>query len=296
MITRTGVEQTVPVRLASPLDLDRSAGFLLRNGDDLMDRWDGRRLVRLIRIGTASIPLAMRSTGTLTEPELTVTAPADSHPDVVTTAVRDQFAPVPDSWPALLAADRWLAERDAAVPGVRLLGLTDPLYSLVRSITAQQVNLKFANRIRARLAEAFGRAHHVDGTTVLGLDADRLAGADMARLREMQLSERKASYLITAAQASTAGLLDPAALGRLDDEDFLRVLTGMRGIGRWTAEWFGVRVLYRPFLVAGDVALRKAVGRLYDIGMPSEAEVRLRAAHWGAATHVAAQLVLETCL
>lgn len=289
--------RTFRVRPAGPLDLARSVEFLRRNGDDLMDRWDGARLVRLLRVGGLPVPVVQRSTGDVSAPELTVTAPVVDgvDPAALSAAVAGQFAPVPAQWAGLLRRDRRLAALAAATPGVRVLGLTDPLYSLVRSITAQQVNLRFATRIRARLAEAYAPRHPVADTYVRGLDADALAGAAVADLRAMQLSERKASYLIGAAGASLAGLLDPAVLAPLPDEEFLARLTAVRGIGRWTAEWFGVRVLFRPFLVAGDVALRKAISRLYGLGRLTEADARELVAHWGAATHVAAQLVLETC-
>ena len=76
----------------------------------------------------------------------------------------------------------------------------------------------------------------------------------------------------------------------MPDEDLIAHLTQIRGIGRWSAEWFLARTLGRPRVVAGDLGVRKAVGRMYLGGaMPSEDEVRRLTAHWGAsATHVQA--------
>jgi DNA-3-methyladenine glycosylase II len=53
------------------------------------------------------------------------------------------------------------------------------------------------------------------------------------------------------------------------------------------------RTLGRPRVVAGDLAVRKAVGRLYNAGMPSENETRHLTTHWGDAAIVAQALALN---
>jgi DNA-3-methyladenine glycosylase II len=216
--------------------------------------------------------------------------------DALRTAAAAQFAVPPPSWAALLGADPALATLSARSPAIRPLSLTDPFYALVRAITAQQVNLKFATTIRARLAQCFGCEYRVDGEPVFALEPQVLAGAAVSALRGLQLSERKASYLIGAAEAVLDGRLDVLAMAALGDEEYLQAMTRLRGVGRWTAEWFAVRVLSRAMVVAGDIMLRKAVGRLYDVATPTEPGVRRLTAHWGTAAHIAQQLVLETCV
>jgi len=72
------------------------------------------------------------------------------------------------------------------------------------------------------------------------------------------------------------------------------VANKVRGIGRWSAEWFLARTLGRPRVVAGDLGVRKAVGRLYGApATPSELEVRRLTAHWGAAATHAQALCLH---
>jgi DNA-3-methyladenine glycosylase II len=72
------------------------------------------------------------------------------------------------------------------------------------------------------------------------------------------------------------------------------VLTKLRGIGKWTAEWFLARGLGRPRVVAGDLGVRKAIGAAYlDGAMPTEDEVRQLTSHWQGAAGVAQQLVLQ---
>ena len=91
---------------------------------------------------------------------------------------------------------------------------------------------------------------------------------------------------------------DPLGFAELDslpDDEVVRRLIAIPGIGRWSAEWYLARTLGRPVVVAGDLGVRKAVGRWYVDGrVPSEDEVRVLTAHWGEAAGVAQQLLLES--
>jgi len=289
---------TLRVPLPGSVDVPASVEFLRRNGDDLMDRWDGDRLIRVLTVEGRRVPVSMRPSGSPDAPELLVTlseeAASGTDSAALRAAVTEQFAACGPAWPLLLREDSALAALVDRSPNIRPLTLTDPLYALVRAITAQQVNLKFATAIRARLSKNFGTAYRVDGETVYALEPEALAGADAAVLRALQLSERKAGYLIEVAGAILDGRLDVAKLAALEPEEYLRTMTAVRGIGRWTADWFAARVLGRAVVVAGDVGLRKAVGILYGAGMPTELQVRRLTAHWGEAAHIAQQFAFES--
>jgi hypothetical protein len=51
---------TMTVEMAGPLDIGASVEFLRRNGDDLMDRWDGTRLVRVLTLNGTRVAVSMR--------------------------------------------------------------------------------------------------------------------------------------------------------------------------------------------------------------------------------------------
>jgi 3-methyladenine DNA glycosylase/8-oxoguanine DNA glycosylase len=160
----------------------------------------------------------------------------------------------------------------AIVP--RLAGLRppvvgDPFEALVGSITAQQVSLRAALAIRARLVHRFGQK----ALRAYGFPKrDVLAGATVPELRSLGFSERKAEYVIGLARSD----LDLKALADLSDEDAKARLTALPGIGEWTADWFLARHLARPDAwPAGDLGLRKAVGRFVLGGRdPSVDETR----------------------
>ena len=288
---------TVSIALTSPLDIAGSLGGLQRWGDDLIDRWDGERWLRALRIARRSVPAVARAAGSIASPVLVVTA-ASSDLAVVARVFAASFVAVDaGALATLIAADPAVAAADARFPGIRPLLSNDPLTALVRSISAQQVNLRWAAEIRRRLAVDFGTRHEIDGEAVISLDAAALAGASVERLRALQLTTAKAKSVIAVAQAVLDGGLALEELAALGDEAVIARLTALYGIGRWSAEWFLARSLGRPAVVAGDLGVRKAVGRAYFGGrMPSETEVRTATAHWGAAAGVAQQLLLNTLL
>jgi DNA-3-methyladenine glycosylase II len=178
--------------------------------------------------------------------------------------------------------------------GFRPILHPDLMVALVRCISAQQVNLKWAATVRRRLAERYGRRHEVGGQLVYSLDPDRLARCEIADIRALQFTTSKAEYVINAAHAVARGELDAAQFETLPDDDVITRVTAVRGLGVWSAEWVLARTLGRPRISAGDLGVRKAVGKAYFNGrMPTPEEVRAATAHWGAATALAQELLLH---
>jgi len=72
------------------------------------------------------------------------------------------------------------------------------------------------------------------------------------------------------------------ALSRLPDDEFMAALTAISGIGPWTAQGALLIALQREDVVLpGDLALRKAVQRAYELDhLPSQQEVVAMAEKW----------------
>lgn len=281
--------------LRGPLDVSSSVDIFRRNGDDLIDRWDGTHLVRTAPVGRRSVAYACAVSGTVDAPVLRIAVEDEICREAVERTALDSFVVAPPAlFEGLLGRDPLLARLDALHPGVRPVLQHDLLAALVRCISAQQVNLKWAATTRRRLAEAFGDRHDVAGFHVYSLNAERLAAADPAEIRALQFTSRKAEYIVTVAGEIASGQLSLAAIAGLSDEEAIARLTGIRGIGLWTAEWVLARTLGRPRVVAGDLGVRKAVGLAYlGTPLPTEAEVRRATANWGECAGVAQQLLLH---
>jgi len=150
---------------------------------------------------------------------------------------------------ALLRTDPVLARIIRDHPRIALEPRGEPFHTLARSIVGQQISVKAAASIWARVCVVAPR-----------MRPEEIAGARHARLRACGLSSRKAEYLGDLARRFIDGSVHPLAWERMDDEAVIAELVQVRGIGRWTAEMFLMFNLLRPdVLPLADLGLQKAI-------------------------------------
>ena len=166
--------------------------------------------------------------------------------------------------PAVAAA---LARAGFPQPRIRDRGYA----TLLRIILGQQVSVCAAEAMWARFAAA--AASPAEPAALLALP-DTV-------LRACGFSRQKAAYARALAEAVATGAIDLAALPA-DDEAAIRVLTGLKGIGRWSAEIYLLFAEGRPDVFpAGDLAVRIELGRVLGLdARPSEAAARALAEDW----------------
>jgi DNA-3-methyladenine glycosylase II len=233
-------------------------------------------------------------TGTIEAPAMQVTVAREHDQPAIATRVRTMFVTAPEALTALVAADPVMARLEARYRGVRPVLQFDLWAALIRAISAQQVNLRWAATTRQRLVRAYGQQYALGAYDVFTLPPARLAQASVADLRALQFTTRKAEYIVALAATVAEGQLDLEALRQQPDDVVIQRLTAQRGLGRWSAEWFLARALGRPRVVAGDLGVRKGIAAAYLQGrMPSETEVRHCTSHWGEAAGIAQQLLLH---
>jgi DNA-3-methyladenine glycosylase II len=252
--------------LPGPLDVRTSLEVFRRWGDDLVDRWDGEVLLRTLRSGGEPVAWAATPAGDTGSPRLRVSVDDRAHLEAAVAAGHALFVTAPEAFEGLRARDAAVAAAEARHPGVRGVREPDLLTALVRSISAQQVNLRWAATTRARLVRATGVVRSAGGREVWALDPQRLAETDPAELRALQFTTRKAEYIVGAAAEVSAGRLDLEQLRACGDEEVIERLVAVKGFGRWTAEMFLMFRLHRPdILPAGDLGIVTAIQRLYRL-------------------------------
>ena len=103
---------------------------------------------------------------------------------------------------------------------------------------------------------------------------ESLAGATVATLREMQLSQSKAAYLTGLASSFVKGELSREKLLALPDlESRQKALIAFRGIGIWTANYTLMKTLREPSSIPhGDTGLLTALAKHAVIKERSEVE------------------------
>ena len=159
----------------------------------------------------------------------------------------------------MLGVDRDLTHFDRAAAGIswlepladRMRGVKPPRYptlweACVNAIVFQQISLLAASAIMRRLIVALGRSVESDGVslhTFPTVESFRDAKDDL--LRAAGLSLGKAATLRRVAEAVAAGALDEAMLERRTSADAAALLSGIKGIGPWTASVILLRGLGR---------------------------------------------------
>jgi DNA-3-methyladenine glycosylase II len=286
---------TFSVELPGPIDVASSLESFRRYGEDRIDYWDGSCLVRTVRVGGRSVAYAATAHGDIEQPVFEVEVEDSAAVEIVEHTVRALFVLPPPEFDDLLRRDPTVAELNGRYPGLRPVMQPDLLTALIRSISAQQVNLTWAATTRRRLAERFGTLHRVAGFEIFSFEPERLAAAAVQEIRDLQFTTRKAEYIIGVAAEIAAGSLSTEELAVLPDEEVIARLVALRGIGRWTAEWILARTLARPVVVAGDLGVRKVVGAAYlDKPLPPEDAVRAATEHWGPSALIAQSLLLHS--
>jgi DNA-3-methyladenine glycosylase II len=126
--------------------------------------------------------------------------------------------------------------------------------SLAEAIVYQQLNGKAAVTIFNRFAALAGEPLTPEGILKLSDEQLRSAG----------LSKQKSAYLKDLSAKTSAGQLDFAKLPKLSDEEVIKHLTQVKGIGVWTAQMFLMFSLRRPdVLPTGDYGVQVAIKRYY---------------------------------
>lgn len=125
--------------------------------------------------------------------------------------------------------------------------------SLARIIIGQQLSTKAAETIATRVERAVGA--ELTPASVLALAPETL--------REAGLSRQKISYLQALSQAVASDALPLEQLPRLCDDEVESAITGVKGLGRWSAHMYMMFALGRPDIwPSGDLAVRVGFGRI----------------------------------
>ncbi len=188
---------------------------------------------------------------------------------------------------ASMASDHDMAPLLERFGELRIVRAPDLYEALLVAVIGQQVSVRAAQSIRRRLMQNLGTRLTVDDGSgrenhYLYPTARQLITAGELGLREQGLSRQKSAYLLKIAHRAAAGELDREAFATLSDEEALKRLCEIKGVGCWTAEIALMRGLGRnDVFAAGDLGLQVAVQELRGMRKrPSEKALRKIAERW----------------
>ena len=127
--------------------------------------------------------------------------------------------------------------------------------SLILIMLEQKISLASAKAVYDRLVAAVGT---LTPQSVLALE-------DIT-LRELGFSWQKVTYAKNIAQAIASEQLDLDRLSLASNEEVMKSLTQIKGVGPWTAEVYLLMSLRRPDIwPIGDLALVRAIQDLHEL-------------------------------
>lgn len=183
----------------------------------------------------------------------------------------------------LSARDPVLGAAIARIGHIDRVVIPDLFAALINSIAGQQISGKALATVWARLCDRLGE---ITPAAVLA------AGED--NLRACGLSGRKAGYMLAAARAVQDGTLPIHSLVEKSDEEIIRTLTALPGVGRWTAEMLLIFSLERPDVLAfDDFGIRKGICRLYGLDELTHAQFAVYRARYAPYATVAGLYLWE---
>ncbi len=129
----------------------------------------------------------------------------------------------------------------------------DLFSSVVRHIIGQQISSAAQATLWRRLSEKVG---HIDEKSMLALGRDELQSIGM--------TYKKAEYILDFSEKVGSGVFNMSALEYMTDEEVIKELSSLKGIGAWTAEMIMTFCMGRPNVVSfGDLAILRGMRMLY---------------------------------
>ena len=130
----------------------------------------------------------------------------------------------------------------------------DPFFTLARAIAGQQISVKAADSVWNRCMAGLTK-----------MTPEVVANTDGTVLRSFGLSTSKVIYLHALANHFLENNKRIKSMPDMSDEEVIKDLTSIKGIGKWTAEMFLIFGLGRPdvFPIA-DLGLIKGIQRHYN--------------------------------
>ena len=129
----------------------------------------------------------------------------------------------------------------------------DLFSSVAHHIIGQQISTKAQATIWQRMQDALGT-----------VNAETLLAAGVPKLQGLGMTFRKAEYITDFAKKVHAGAFDLDAVEHMSDEDAIRALSSLKGIGVWTAEMILLFCLQRPDIFSfDDLAIQRGLRMVY---------------------------------
>lgn len=130
---------------------------------------------------------------------------------------------------------------------------TDLFSAVIHHIVGQQISTKAQETIWKRMSDSLGT-----------VNAENILEVEPAQLQSLGMSFRKVEYIRDFADKVYSGAFDLAAVSEMNDQDAIKELSSLKGIGAWTAEMILLFCLQRPDIFSfDDLAIQRGLRMVY---------------------------------
>jgi len=146
-------------------------------------------------------------------------------------------------------------------------------FRICKEIVGQQLSSKAGRAIFSRFKNVFSKGI---------VCPEAVLATPHETLRDSGISHAKARYIRNLAEAVAGKELDFKSFKKLDNEQIIKQLTKVKGIGHWTAQMFLMFTMGREDVFSpGDLGLRKAIKKVYKFKKePSPKQIEKIVSQW----------------
>jgi DNA-3-methyladenine glycosylase II len=251
--------RTFDLEPVPPFRLDLTVWTLRRRPDNAVDRWDGQAYRRVLALPAGPAAILVTQIGPPETPRLRVVVEGQPLHSPVKTAVASALDRLLGLHIDLTAFYRFATHQGRLRQlARRFRGMKPPRFatvfeSVVNAIACQQVTLTLGIRLLNRLAANYSPTLPKGDEPAHAFPRpEDLAGLRPENLRRLGFSRQKGHAMIELARSITDGRFDLDELTELNDAEAVERLRGLRGVGRWSAEYVLLRGLGRTNIFPGD--------------------------------------------
>lgn len=141
----------------------------------------------------------------------------------------------------------------------------DIFSALISSIISQQISTKAAITVKNRLIDLVGE-----------ITPKNIAKLEIESIQKCGMSIRKANYIKEIGNVAINKTIDFEGLHKLTDEEVIKELVKLKGVGEWTAEMLLIHSLQRPNILSyKDLGIRRGMMELYALTELSKDEFQV---------------------
>ncbi len=184
----------------------------------------------------------------------------------------------------LCSKDKRLAKMISMVGDITYDLHGDSFVFFIQEIIEQMMSTKVARVLYQRLVDKCGG----------GPTPEQILEMPLEDIRTIGVSRRKAETMKGVADAIISGRLDLDHISEMSDEEIIRELVSIKGIGEWTAHMYLIFVLDRPDVLAyGDGAFLQVYSWMYKTDDISKKSVQKKCKKWSPYVSTAVRIFLS---